>query len=78
MVAPTKSKNKSAVDMGNNIVALNFDSEVLVKNQAPVLKLAVRKPAACSVRYKNTAICCQKEDIGQKLQEIVDGVIEHA
>ena len=39
MVAPTKAKVKSAVDMGNNIVALEFDSEVLV-NQAPVLKLA--------------------------------------
>ena len=41
------------LDMGHSIVALEFDSEVLV-NQAPVLKLANGKPSNLldAVRYK--------------------------
>ena len=56
--------------MGNNIVALEFDSEVLV-NQAPVLKLANGNLATFLTQYdtKNTAICCQKKKIlAKKLQ----------
>ncbi len=50
--------------------------QVLV-NQAPVLKLANGNLATFLTQYdKNTAICCQKEDIGQEVTEIVDGAIE--
>ena len=77
MVAPTKAKAKSAVDMGNNIVALEFDSEVLV-NQAPVLKLANGNLATFLTQYdtKTLLFVVKKEDIGQEVTEIVDGAIE--
>ena len=77
MVAPTKAKIKSAVDMGNNIVALEFDSEVLV-NQAPVLKLANGNLATFLTQYdtKTLLFVVKKEDIGQEVTEIVDGAIE--
>ena len=77
MVAPTKAKVKSAVDMGNNIVALEFDSEVLV-NQAPVLKLANGNLATFLTQYdtKTLLFVVKKEDIGQEVTEIVDGAIE--
>ena len=63
MVAPTKAKVKSAVDMGNNIVALEFDSEVLV-NQAPVLKLANGNLATFLTQYdtKTLLVCCAKKE----------------
>ena len=77
MIAPTKAKVKSAVDMGNNIVALEFDSEVLV-NQAPVLKLANGNLATFLTQYdtKTLLFVVKKEDIGQEVTEIVDGAIE--
>ena len=77
MIAPTKAKVKSAVDMGNNIVALEFDSEVLV-NQAPVLKLANGNLATFLTQYdtKTLLFVVKKEDIGQEVTEIVDGTIE--
>ena len=77
MVAPTKAKVKSAVDMGNNIIALEFDSEVLV-NQAPVLKLANGNLATFLTQYdtKTLLFVVKKEDIGQEVTEIVDGAIE--
>ena len=77
MIAPTKAKVKSAVDMGNNIIALEFDSEVLV-NQAPVLKLANGNLATFLTQYdtKTLLFVVKKEDIGQEVTEIVDGAIE--
>ena len=77
MVAPTKAKVKSAVDMGNNIVALEFDSEVLV-NQAPVLKLANGNLATFLTQYdtKTLLFVVKKEDIGQEVTELADGAIE--
>ena len=77
MVAPTKAKVKSAVDMGNNIVALEFDSEVLV-NQAPVLKLANGNLATFLTQYdtKTLLFVVKKEDIGQEVTELAGGAIE--
>ena len=77
MVAPTKAKVKSAVDMGNNIIALEFDSEVLV-NQAPVLKLANGNLATFLTQYdtKTLLFVVKKEDIGQEVTELADGAIE--
>ena len=77
MVAPTKAKVKSAVDMGNNIIALEFDSEVLV-NQAPVLKLANGNLANFLTQYdsKTLLFSINKEDIGQEVTELVNGAIE--
>ena len=77
MVTPTKAKVKSAVDMGNNIIALEFDSEVLV-NQAPVLKLANGNLANFLTQYdaKTLLFAINKEDIGQEVTELVSGAIE--
>lgn len=77
MVTLTKAKVKSAVDMGNNIIALEFDSEVLV-NQAPVLKLANGNLANFLTQYdsKTLLFAINKEDIGQEVTELVSGAIE--
>ena len=40
MVSPTEAKVTHAVHMGQGIIAMEFDSEVLV-NQAPTLQLAM-------------------------------------
>ena len=76
-IAPTKATVKNAVEMSKNIIALEFDSEVLV-NQPPVLKLANGNFAAFLTQYdtKTLLFAVNKEDIGQEITEIIDGAIE--
>ena len=76
-IAPTKATVKNAVEMSKNVIALEFDSEVLV-NQPPVLKLANGNFAAFLTQYdtKTLLFAVNKEDIGQKITEIIDGAIE--
>ena len=77
MISPTEAKVKNAVEMGKNIIALEFDSEVLV-NQAPVLKLANGNLVPFLTQYdtKTLLFAVRKEDIGQEITEIVAGAIE--
>ena len=63
--------------MSKNVIALEFDSEVLV-NQPPVLKLANGNFATFLTQYdsKTLLFAASKEDIGQEITEIIDGAIE--
>ena len=76
-IAPTKATMKNAVEMSKNVIALEFDSEVLV-NQPPVLKLANGNFATFLTQYdsKTLLFAASKEDIGQEITEIIDGAIE--
>ena len=76
-IAPTKATVKNAVEMSKNVIALEFDSEVLV-NQPPVLKLANGNFATFLTQYdtKTLLFAVNKEDIGQEITEIIDGAIE--
>ena len=76
-IAPTKATVKNAVEMSQNVIALEFDSEVLV-NQPPVLKLANGNFATFLTQYdtKTLLFAVNKEDIGQEITEIIDGAIE--
>ena len=76
-IAPTKATVKNAVEMSKNVIALEFDSEVLV-NQPPVLKLANGNFAAFLTQYdtKTLLFAVNKEDIGHEITEIIDGAIE--
>ena len=76
-ISPTKATVKNAVEMSKNVIALEFDSEVLV-NQPPVLKLANGNFATFLTQYdsKTLLFAVSKEDIGQEITEIIDGAIE--
>ena len=76
-ISPTKATVKNAVEMSKNVIALEFDSEVLV-NQPPVLKLANGSFAEFLTQYdtKTLLFAVNKEDIGQEITEIIDGAIE--
>ena len=76
-ISPTKVTVKNAVEMSKNVIALEFDSEVLV-NRPPVLKLANGNFAAFLTQYdtKTLLFAVNKEDIGQEITEIIDGAIE--
>jgi len=76
-IAPTKATVKNAVEMSKNVIALEFDSEVLV-NQPPVLKLANGNFATFLTQYdtKTLLFAVNKEDIGQEITEIINGAIE--
>ena len=76
-ISPTKATVKNAVEMSKNVIALEFDSEVLV-NQPPVLKLANGNFATFLTQYdsKTLLFAVNKSDIGQEITEIIDGAIE--
>ncbi len=76
-ISPTKATVKNTVEMSKNVIALEFDSEVLV-NQPPVLKLANGNFATFLTQYdtKTLLFAVNKEDIGQEITEIIDGAIE--
>ena len=76
-IAPTKATVKNAVEMSKNVIALEFDSEVLV-NRPPVLKLENGNFATFLTQYdtKTLLFAVNKEDIGQEITEIIDGAIE--
>ena len=77
MVSPTEAKVTHAVHMGQGIIAMEFDSEVLV-NQAPILQLANGKTATFMTQYdtKTLLFTVDPEDIGQKVTGLAEGAIE--
>ena len=77
MVSPTEAKVTHAVHMGQGIIAMEFDSEVLV-NQAPTLQLANGKTATFMTQYdtKTLLFTVDPEDIGQTVTGLAEGAIE--
>ena len=77
MVSPTEARVTHAVHMGQGIIAMEFDSEVLV-NQAPTLQLANGKTATFMTQYdtKTLLFTVDPEDIGQKVTGLAEGTIE--
>ena len=77
MVSPTEARVTHAVHMGQGIIAMEFDSEVLV-NQAPTLQLANGKTATFMTQYdtKTLLFTVDPEDIGQKVTGLAEGAIE--
>ena len=76
-LAPKEVKVTSAMEKWPGIIAMEFDSEVLV-NQAPTLKLANGKTATFMTQYdtKTLLFTIAPEDIGQKVTAIEAGAIE--
>ena len=77
MVSPTEVKVTHAVHMGQGIIAMEFDSEVLV-NQAPTLQLVNGKTATFMTQYdtKTLLFTVDPEDIGQTVTGLAEGAIE--
>ena len=76
-LASKEVKVTSAMEKWPGIIAMEFDSEVLV-NQAPTLKLANGKTATFMTQYdtKTLLFTIAPEDIGQKVTAIETGTIE--
>ena len=76
-ISPKEVKVKDAADMGEGVISLQFDSEVLV-NQAPTLRLANGSTAVFMTQYdsKTLLFAANKKDAGQEITGIVDGNIE--
>ena len=76
-VASKEVKVTTAMEKWPGIIAMEFDSEVLV-NQAPTLKLANGKTATFMTQYdtKTLLFTIAPEDIGQKVKAIEAGAIE--
>ena len=76
-ISSKEVKVKQAADMGEGIMSLEFDSEVLV-NQAPTLSLANGKTIEFMTQLDNKTLlfATNKKDIGQEITGIVGGSIE--
>ena len=76
-ISPKEVKVKQVSDMGEGIMSLEFDSEVLV-NQAPTLSLANGKTIEFMTQLDNKTLlfAVNKKDIGQEITGIVGGSIE--
>ena len=76
-ISSKEVKVKQAADMGEGIMSLEFDSEVLV-NQAPTLSLANGKTIEFMTQLDNKTLlfAVNKKDIGQEITGIVGGNIE--
>ena len=76
-LVPKEVKVTQAMEKWPGIIAMEFDSEVLV-NQAPTLKLANGKTATFMTQYdtKTLLFTIAPEDIGQKVTAIEAGAIE--
>ena len=76
-ISSKEVKVKQAADMGEGIMSLEFDSEVLV-NQAPTLSLANGKTIEFMTQLDNKTLlfAVNKKDIGQEITGIVGGSIE--
>ena len=76
-ISPKEVKVKQVSDMGEGIMSLEFDSEVLV-NQAPTLSLANGKTIEFMTQLDNKTLLfvANKKDIGQEITGIVNGSIE--
>ena len=76
-LSPTETRVNQVLEMGQGVIGLEFDSEVLV-NQAPTLRLANGSTAVFMTQYdsKTLLFVANKKDVGQEITGIVDGSIE--
>lgn len=76
-LSPTEARVNQVLEMGQGVIGLEFDSEVLV-NQAPTLRLANGSTAIFMTQYdsKTLLFATNKKDVGQEITGIVDGSIE--
>ena len=77
MISPTEAKVKQVTELGEGVIGLEFDSEVLV-NQAPTLKLANGNTAEFLTQYNSKTLLFEadKKDVGQEVTGVVEGSIE--
>ena len=76
-LSPTEARVNQVLEMGQGVIGLEFDSEILV-NQAPTLRLANGSTAVFMTQYdsKTLLFATNKKDVGQEITGIVDGNIE--
>ena len=76
-VSPKEAKVKYAIQKWPGIIAMEFDSEVLV-NKAPTLQLANGKTATFMTQYdtKTLLFTIDPGDMGQRITGIAEGAIE--
>ena len=76
-ISPKEAKVKYAIQKWPGIIAMEFDSEVLV-NKAPTLQLANGKTATFMTQYdtKTLLFTVNPEDMGQRITGLADGAIE--
>ena len=76
-ISPKEAKVKYAIQKWPGIIAMEFDSEVLV-NKAPTLQLANGKTATFMTQYdpKTLLFTVNPEDMGQRITGLAEGTIE--
>ena len=76
-ISPKEAKVKYAIQKWPGIIAMEFDSEVLV-NKAPTLQLANGKTATFMTQYdtKTLLFTVDPEDMGQRITGLAEGAIE--
>ncbi|NIB83852.1 YSIRK-type signal peptide-containing protein [Streptococcus sp. CCUG 71758] len=76
-ISPKEAKVKYAIQKWPGIIAMEFDSEVLV-NKAPTLQLANGKTATFMTQYdtKTLLFTIDPEDMGQRITGLAEGTIE--
>lgn len=76
-ISPKEAKVKYAIQKWPGIIAMEFDSEVLV-NKAPILQLANGKTATFMTQYdtKTLLFTIDPEDMGQRITGLAEGAIE--
>ena len=76
-ISPKEAKVKYAIQKWPGIIAMEFDSEVLV-NKAPTLQLANGKTATFMTQYdtKTLLFTVDSEDMGQRITGLSEGAIE--
>lgn len=76
-ISPKEAKVKYAIQKWPGIIAMEFDSEVLV-NKAPTLQLANGKTATFMTQYdtKTLLFTIDPEDMGQRIAGLAEGAIE--
>ena len=76
-ISPKEAKVKYAIQKWPGIIAMEFDSEVLV-NKAPSLQLANGKTATFMTQYdtKTLLFTIDPEDMGQRITGLAEGAIE--
>ena len=76
-ISPKEAKVKYAIQKWPGIIAMEFDSEVLV-NKAPTLQLANGKTATFKTQYdsKTLLFTVDPEDMGQRITGLAEGAIE--
>lgn len=76
-ISPKEAKVKYAIQKWPGIIAMEFDSEVLV-NKAPTLQLANGKTATFMTQYdtKTLLFTIDPEDMGKRITGLAEGAIE--